>query len=113
MEHRFKSRWWACKDPEAVRGRVLLVNSVPTQFFVLAERIEKRELLVEAPQQSDYVREWKPGEASARIGIKKRLRKTLGSKLPPYIKRFLVYVRHRYGSSTRLHPDSFKRLKPR
>ena len=113
VEHRFKSRWWAVRDPEAAGDRVMQVNSVPTEFFVLAKRVKKCELLLETPQQSDYVRRWQAGNTGARTGLSQRLRKALGARLPPYVKIFLGYTWLRYVSSPRLRRAEFKRLRPR
>ena len=114
VEHRFRSRWWAVRDPEVAGNRVLQVNSVPTEFFVLAKRVQTCELLLETPQQSDYVRSWRAGNTgSSGAGLNRRLRKALGARLPLHLKVFLAYIWHRYVSSPRLRRAEFKRLRPR
>ena len=114
VEHRLRPRWWSVKDPEAAGMRVIQVNSVPTEFFVLAQRVQPGELLLKTPQQSDYDRTWKADDAGpAGTGFAGRLRSVLGPLLPPHVKIFLGTIWLRYFSSPRLRPNQFKRLRPR
>ena len=46
------------QDPDQYGGRVELQNNRPTYLFVMAKKIEARELFVAPPQQSDYARTW-------------------------------------------------------
>ncbi len=56
--------WYVVRDPQAVGGRVELVNSVPTYILTLAKRTERAEIFAKPPQQSDYVTIWDGDEAS-------------------------------------------------
>ena len=58
-------RWFEVADPKVVKGRVELVNNEPIYLMVLAERIERRTIFENTPQQSDYVEMWR-GEAEKR-----------------------------------------------
>lgn len=51
-------RWFEVSDPQNVRSRVELVNDKPVYLMVLAERIERRTIFENTPQQSDYVQMW-------------------------------------------------------
>ena len=51
-------RWFEVSDPQNVRSRVELVNDKPVYLMVLAEKIERRPIFENTPQQSDYVQMW-------------------------------------------------------
>jgi hypothetical protein len=58
-----KDRWFRVVDPEEFGGRVELQNNRATYLFVLARKIEEREIFLRPPQQSDYARKWEGGTA--------------------------------------------------
>lgn len=48
-------------DPNDVKSRVTMQNSQPSYLFVIAQKIEKKEIFKEIPQQSDYENiAWQP-----------------------------------------------------
>lgn len=51
-------KWYEVADPKTIRGRVELINDRPVYLMVLAERIERKTIFAETPQQSDYVAKW-------------------------------------------------------
>ena len=51
-------RWFEVSDPQIVRSRVELINDKQVYLMVLAERIERRTIFENTPQQSDYVQMW-------------------------------------------------------
>ena len=57
--------WYRVADPNEVRARVLLMNGKPTYISVLAHRIAAAPMLIESPQQSDYVELWRHAEFPA------------------------------------------------
>src|SRR5262249_49243049 len=50
--------WYVICDPDQVRSRVELCNSMPTYVLTIAKRIRLAEVLARAPQQSDYAALW-------------------------------------------------------
>ncbi len=58
VEYGFRRRWFEVSDPEVVRARVALVNSVPVMLFLQAKRVAALPVLSKTPQQSDYVAIW-------------------------------------------------------
>lgn len=75
----------AVADPESVRDRVLLVNQAPTLLFVQARRTAPVPPLRSIPQQSDYVGQWKEGEARHPLAQSAR-----GGKLAAVLARVLT-----------------------
>lgn len=51
-------RWFEVSDPQTVKSRVELINDKQTYLMVLAERIARRPIFENTPQQSDYVEMW-------------------------------------------------------
>jgi hypothetical protein len=41
-------------DPNSVRQRITMQNSYPSYLFVIAQKVEEKEIFKETPQQSDY-----------------------------------------------------------
>ena len=62
---REKETWFRVTDPEQFGGRVELQNNRPTYLFVLAEKIEQREIFSRPAQQSDYARRWQQNDGKA------------------------------------------------
>jgi hypothetical protein len=52
------ARWYEITDPSTVGRRVERLGAARSQIYVAAQRVELRNVLSEAPQQSDYVAEW-------------------------------------------------------
>lgn len=52
------ARWYRVADPATVRRRVERRGCVRSLLFVAARRIDDREVLSSAPQQSDYAMAW-------------------------------------------------------
>ena len=59
FENQPGAEWFEVADPEAIRERVSLVNTQPTNLLVLAEKVESVQIFATQPQQSDYVALWK------------------------------------------------------
>jgi len=55
-----RAPWYEVTDPETVGDRMDLVNSSPTSFMMIAEKIAAVEPFLQPPQQSDYVFLWTP-----------------------------------------------------
>jgi hypothetical protein len=51
-------RWFEVSDPQIVKSRVELINDKQVYLMVLAERVERRTIFENTPQQSDYVQMW-------------------------------------------------------
>jgi hypothetical protein len=51
-------RWFEVSDPQIIKNRVELINDKQTYLMVLAERIARRPIFENTPQQSDYVEMW-------------------------------------------------------
>jgi hypothetical protein len=62
FENQPGAEWFEVADPEAIRERVSLVNTQPTNLLVLAEKVESVQIFATQPQQSDYVALWKSNE---------------------------------------------------
>jgi hypothetical protein len=54
-----RSRWFEVTDPEQLGGRAYLVNGRPTYLFTMARRTALAPIFAKAPQQSDYVSNWR------------------------------------------------------
>lgn len=52
-------KWYSVTDPDEIHERVELCNSSPTYILTIAKRIAEVEIFSQAPQQSDYVVEWR------------------------------------------------------
>lgn len=53
-------RWYEVADPEKIRQRVEVVNTLPLHLWVEARRVEVKSIFEAAPQQSDYTPRWDP-----------------------------------------------------
>jgi hypothetical protein len=51
-------RWYEVANPQAIRSRVELVNSLPVQLLIQARRTHIVPLFGRTPQQSDYTPRW-------------------------------------------------------
>jgi hypothetical protein len=90
--------WYEVSDPEAVGARMDFVNSRPAVFMMIAKKTEDVPLFATAPQQSDYVAIWTPGDSSSHERGKLY---SIYSALPPALKSA--------ARSTRDHFNSMKR----
>lgn len=93
VEYGPRRRHYEVADPEAIRRRVNLINCFPVLLYVQARKSEKKPLLAQIPQQSDYVAMWAaPGTASVggRVpaGLGERVKQFLIDRLP-LLARFL------------------------
>lgn len=50
--------WFDVTDPDALRSRVKLCNSVPTYIMTIAKKVKEVEIFSTVPLQSDYVTVW-------------------------------------------------------
>ena len=50
--------WYEVADPKIIKGRVELINNMPTYLMVLAEKTVGVTPFLNTPQQSDYVEKW-------------------------------------------------------
>jgi len=50
--------WYLVSDPDEVRARVELCNSLPTYVLTIAKRVRGGEIFARPPQQSDYASLW-------------------------------------------------------
>jgi hypothetical protein len=50
--------WYVISDPDEVRSRVELCNSLPTYVLTIAQRVRACEIFARPPQQSDYASLW-------------------------------------------------------
>jgi hypothetical protein len=72
--------WYRVRDPAEVGERVTLTAHSRATTYVLARRTERREILAELPQQSDYSASWEAGEDDRARGadnMKAKLRSAL------------------------------------
>ncbi len=53
-------RWYEVSDPERIRQRVEVVNTLPLHLWVEARRVAVNPVFEAAPQQSDYTPRWDP-----------------------------------------------------
>ena len=53
-------RWFEVSDPEKIRQRVEVVNTLPLHIWVEARRITVKPVFASVPQQSDYTPRWEP-----------------------------------------------------
>lgn len=80
-------RHYEVTDPETIRRRANLINCFPVLLYVQARRLEKKPLLAQIPQQSDYVAMWATSGASVKVvgatqGIGVRMKQFLIEHLP-------------------------------
>jgi len=74
------ARWYAVADPADIGRRITVSGTWPSLLYILAERLDAREVLQEHPQQSDYRSAWSEADVS------KVLRRN-GPVLPTQFKR--------------------------
>ena len=98
-------RWYEAADPQAVKGRVELVNDRQTYLMVLAERVERREIFERPPQQSDYVEMWQGDENGAAQNQSNRLKNIL--KKNDLVRRTLISVKQKQAENQLLSEKSF------
>ncbi len=97
-----KERWYRIIDPEDFGGRVELQNNRAAYLFVLATKIEEREVFEQVPQQSDYAQKWE-AHAIAHPTAKTASGARLGALLPAKLKEALrpfaanISIRRRYA----------------
>ncbi|HXA10121.1 MAG TPA: hypothetical protein VNW28_09070 [Chthoniobacterales bacterium] len=100
-----KERWFRVIDPEVFRGRVEIQNNRPTYLFVLAKKLETRDVFVQSPQQSDYARQWE-GKAKKNMPLpaavpsfSAKMRAILPTKWKEALRPFAanISIRHRYS----------------
>jgi hypothetical protein len=72
--------WHLAADPDKVGDRVELCNSRPTYVMTIAQRTAIKEIFATAPQQSDYVADWKGA---------RRPRATITRRKQPLMRRLL------------------------
>lgn len=96
-----RPKWYAVKDPDVVRSRVILSNSMPVYLHVIAKKIAEVPIFSKSPQQSDYVARW---IANAETSLnpsadKDSLTERLKDKLPTSMRFGLLrlYQRLQYG----------------
>ncbi len=95
--------WRDVRDPEVIRQRVEVVNSLPLQIWVEAVRVSTSPIFRIPPQQSDYTPRWTP-ESKAGAVVYAPDRSSL-SKALPGIARALNVVRN---GLTLLHQQSLR-----
>lgn len=57
--------WYEVRDPAQVGGRVTLLSGNEVSLFVLARKVSREVIFKSPPQQSDYVPQWRAGQAIA------------------------------------------------
>jgi hypothetical protein len=79
-------------DPLELRQRVTMVNMFPSYLFVIAQKIEEKEVFKEMPQQSDYEHlAWKKisyGEFTP--SIKQKKLKWIKKFIPSFLKKWIM-----------------------
>ena len=107
-------KWFRVIDPEQYGGRVEMQNNRPAYLFVLAKKIEQREIFLQPPQQSDYARQWEKNSGSPVAGpqpavhfFRSLLPHGLKEKLRPYAAN--ISIRHRYRCYRPLDEESMLR----
>lgn len=86
------SKLYEVIDPLDAGDRVSIVNSTPSYLFVVAQKIEIRDVFAEVPLQSDYVNNSWKGQANVPIQINREFSfiKLLKSLIPVNFKTFLA-----------------------
>jgi hypothetical protein len=87
--------WYEVSDPDEIKQRVLLVNNMPTNLMIIAERTHSCSIFSNIPQQSDYTKRWEEVSHGQVINntseknlptVKKAVYKWLKSKISPSYK---------------------------
>ena len=93
--------WLRVTDPEEFGGRVEMQSNRPAYLFVLARKLEDREIFLTPPQQSDYARQWEATDPTAATlshsalgSVRKYLPRQLKEALRPLAAN--LSLRHRY-----------------
>ncbi|MBX3291372.1 MAG: hypothetical protein KF881_00610 [Acidobacteria bacterium] len=63
-------KWYDVADPDAVRSRVTIINSVPTLLLLIAKKTSEADVF-RTPQQSDYLAAWNSEEKRAAVGVRR------------------------------------------
>jgi len=86
-------RWLEVPDPSSVRRRIVYSNVLPTNVYVLVQKIEETRELSKLPHQSDYEQvSWKGGIGSASGHT--MLRDFVRNSLPEGIGRAILVLKH-------------------
>jgi hypothetical protein len=85
VEYGKKTEWYEVSDPEKVKNRVMLVNSVPLSIMFLARKVRHTGVFDRFPQQSDYAMIWNDAE-----NLKANMH-TIGGRPAGFIRRLLPY----------------------
>lgn len=104
-ENFVKPKWYAVKDPDTIKSRVILANRRQVFLLLLAKRIEKVPIFTKTPQQSDYVAKWVKSEDSddrddpSEMPLHERIYR----KLPPTLRNAALrtYLQFQYGFNKR------------
>ncbi len=100
-----RPKWYAVKDPDIVRSRVILSNSMPVYLHLIAKKIADVPIFAKTPQQSDYVARWNAGTETNPNGSSEKasLSERLKDKLPTSLRFGLLrlYQRLQYGFNKR------------
>jgi SAM-dependent methyltransferase len=97
VEEEGDTHWYEVPDPQKVKSRIEVVNSVPLFIRFIAEKIEEKDVFKQLPVQSDYVSTW-DSVKSIKTGDAKKAGGTLSylyKKLLPY--RVKVVLRNLYN----------------
>jgi SAM-dependent methyltransferase len=73
VEYGPRRRWFAVKDPEAIRERANLINSWPVMLAIRARKIAEVPIGYESIQESDYAAAWLQQESPEQSGTIDRL----------------------------------------
>lgn len=110
-------RHYEVADPEVIRRRANLINSFPVLLYVQARRLEKKPLLANIPQQSDYVVMWSEPDAAmtaggSAAGLGARVKHLLIERLP-WLARFMEAYKYSAWNRNFSFRDrgAFKRLR--
>lgn len=83
-----KRRWYSVARPADVGMRVEITRGRPTLAMVQAVRVADVPIFEQAPQQSDYLREWEAGDAAdPSTRTRRRLPRLLRKLLPRPLRR--------------------------
>ncbi|MFC4721193.1 hypothetical protein ACFO5O_02585 [Geojedonia litorea] len=89
---RKKSPIYEIRDPLELKHRVTMVNSFPSYLFVIAQKVEEKELFKKTPQQSDYEHVvWKGEDYKIHEETKKEIKFKLIKKIIPKFLKFKLY----------------------
>ena len=87
------SDWFEVTDPDAIKHRVLLTNSMPSYLLIIAGKTADIPIFEKTPQQSDYFTMWKNSEENAEIVHS-------GTKMNPFkrmSKSAFIHFRQKFG----------------